>query len=96
MKSLFNVPTTQMAIFVLFASVVVLFDGAFSLWVSLPGAIFPIFFTHDCLKNFPLEILDFLSPKLGINDHFTMAKDSICWCFGPRSCLNQVKFPFSA
>ena len=25
-----------------------------------------------------------------------MAKDSICWCFGPHSYLNQIKFPFSA
>ena len=31
----FDVPTTQMLIFVLFVSAGALFDGAFSLWVSL-------------------------------------------------------------
>ena len=34
-KSWFDVPTTQMAIFILFESVGVLFENAFSLWVSL-------------------------------------------------------------
>ena len=34
-KSWFDVPPTQMPIFVLFVSAGVLFDGAFSLWVSL-------------------------------------------------------------
>ena len=34
-KSWFDVPTTQMPIFVLLVSAGVLFDGAFSLWVSL-------------------------------------------------------------
>ena len=33
--NLFNVPTSQMPIFVLFLSAGVLFDGVFSLWVSL-------------------------------------------------------------
>ena len=36
-KVWFDVPTTQMSIFILFVSVPVLFDGAFSLWVSLKG-----------------------------------------------------------
>ena len=49
----------------------------------------------DSLINFLLEILGFLSPKLGTNYHFTMAKDNICWCIGPCSCLNQFKSPFS-
>ena len=35
MRSWFDEPTTQMLIFVLFVSAGVLFDGAFSLWVSL-------------------------------------------------------------
>ena len=60
----------------------------------LTCTIFQIFFWNCCLENFLLEILGFLSPKLSMNDHFTMAKDSIYWCFGPRSYLNQVKSPF--
>ena len=36
-NSWFDVPTTQMSIFILFVSAGVLFDGAFSLWVSLIG-----------------------------------------------------------
>ena len=43
-----------------------------------------------------LLILDFLSPKLDTNDHLTIAKDSISWCFGPHSCFNQVISPFPA
>ena len=58
--------------------------------VFLNCAIFPVFFACDCLKNFLFEILGLLSPKLGTN-HFTMTKDSICWCFGLCFCLNQVK-----
>ena len=34
-KNWFNVPTTQMSIFILFESIGVLFRDAFSLWVSL-------------------------------------------------------------
>ena len=34
-KNLFDVPTTQMPIFVLFVSARVLLDGGFSLWLSL-------------------------------------------------------------
>ena len=34
-KSWFDVPATQMSIFIIFESVGVLFEGAFSLWVSL-------------------------------------------------------------
>ena len=34
-KSWFDVPTTQIPIFVIFVSVEVLFDGAFYLWVTL-------------------------------------------------------------
>ena len=33
-KSWFGVPTTRMSIFILFVSAGVLFEGAFSLWVS--------------------------------------------------------------
>ena len=40
MKSWFDVPTTQMPIFLLSVSARVLFDGAFSLWVSLKGDLF--------------------------------------------------------
>ena len=32
----------------------------------------------DSLKTFHLKILDFLSPKLVITDHFTRMKGSIC------------------
>ena len=35
MNNWFNVPTAQTPIFVLFLSAGVLFDGAFTLWVSL-------------------------------------------------------------
>ena len=35
LRTWFDVPTTQMHIFTLFVSAAVLFDGAFSLWVSL-------------------------------------------------------------
>ena len=59
-------------------------------------SIFPMFFANDYLKNFDLEVLGFLSPKLSKIDHFTVVKSSICWCFGQCSCLNQVKSPFSA
>ena len=38
-KSWFDVPTIQMPIFLLFVSAGVLFDSAFSMWVSLNGAI---------------------------------------------------------
>ena len=34
-KSIFDVTTTQMSIFILFETAEVLFDGALSLWVSL-------------------------------------------------------------
>ena len=34
-KSWFDVPATQMSIFMFFVSAAVLFEGAFSLWVSL-------------------------------------------------------------
>ena len=44
----------------------------------LTCAIFSIIFGHDCLKNYLLEILGFLNPKLGTNDHFAMAKDGVC------------------
>ena len=27
-------------------------------------------------------------------DHFTMEKDCICWYFGPRSWINQIKSSF--
>ena len=40
MKSWFVVSTTQIPIFVLFVSTGVLFDGAFTLWVSLRELIF--------------------------------------------------------
>ena len=46
-------------------------------------------------KIFFLKFWVFLSPNLGTNDHFTMVKDSICWCFGRLSYLNKVKSPFS-
>ena len=52
-----------------------------------------MFFADDYLKNFHLEVLGFLSSKLSTVDHFTIVKGSICCCFGPRSCLNQVKSP---
>ena len=43
----------------------------------LTCAIVPIIFANDCLKNFLLEILGFLSPKLATNDHFmNLGKDS--------------------
>ena len=38
-KSWFDVPTIQMLVFVLSVSAGVLFDGAFSLWVSLKGVL---------------------------------------------------------
>ena len=49
----------------------------------------------DCLKNFRLEILSFLSRQLGTNNCFPMAEGSLCLYFGPDFCLNQVKSPFS-
>ena len=36
----------------------------------LTCAIVPIIFANDCLKNFLLEILGFLIPKVATNDHF--------------------------
>ena len=43
MQSWFDVPTTQMSIFVIFVSAGILFDGVFSLWVSL---IYPMIHTN--------------------------------------------------
>ena len=68
------------------------FNWGYSFFLTC--AIFPILFAHDYLKNFLLEILGFLRPKLGTNDHFAMTKDNICRFFGLHSGLNQVKSPF--
>ena len=57
--------------------------------------IFPMFFANDFLKNFHVEVLGFSSLKLSAIDHCTTVKSSICWCFCPRSPLNQVKSLFS-
>ena len=50
----------------------------FHLWLQifLTCTIFPILFVNDCLKNVLLEILGFVSPKLGGNDYFTMVNYS--------------------
>ena len=40
MNSWFNVPVSQMLIFILFVSPSVLFEGVFSLWVSLKKSLF--------------------------------------------------------
>ena len=48
MNNGFNIPTAQTAIFVLFLSVGVLFDGAFSLWVSLNK-------TRNLFKKWPFN-----------------------------------------
>ena len=72
----------------------------FCLWLqlvlNLPNFSFFISFANDCLKNFNLKVLGFLSLKLSTIDHFTTVKGNICWYFGPRSSLDQVKFQFSA
>ena len=48
-KSWFDVPMTQMSILILFVSDGVLFDGAFSLWVSLNNQ--NLRKHHNCAKS---------------------------------------------
>ena len=49
MKSCFDIPSTKMSILIIFESVVVLFEGAFSRWVSLKE-------TRNSLKKWPLNL----------------------------------------
>ena len=65
-KSWFDIPTTQMLIFVLSVSAGVLFDGAFSLWVSLKVVHF-VFYKQLGLGPSPQSCLyfqDFQGSKL--------------------------------
>ena len=59
-KELFHVPTTQMPIFSLFLSAGVLFDGAFTLWVSLSIDII--------LTNSPKVCLKLQTSEFGLAD----------------------------
>ena len=54
-----------------------------------------IFCTWLSERFFP-EILGLLRPKLGKNDHFTIAQDSVLQSFGPCSCFDHIKSSFSA